>query len=391
MWVEATKKHKKGQLRGQDIESGSDPGEEDSEDNNNDDDKYDGSNEDLAVLGSLKNLSLKNDKEEAQESEEDDRKPAAKEDHPLALSAKDKKHAKVFEITPKQTAMLIDFIQFGRTVGNKTRYMIAFCLDLPPGVQINTVDAQIKNETSIEWSFDFLPGIFLGKIASNGSLKQDLGFQEVYQHALNAKAEGIKSNNGRVGVTIPHKLDNLPSERLISVAEGFVDPYTFDPPQDDDVCHICRLSFNQLDNTCASTIVFCFVLLEKQKTTSIRQNRYRYVEVTSPHVEAIPHGMAALIAATIDSPSSNLVCPAADATDTSADGVCNVSPRQSGASPRSQINAEVQPARAERQAVRTAAAAAVNVVEDVEDTTVPSIFNLFGSNANNNNRDRGCR
>lgn len=139
----------------------------------------------------------------------------------------------------------------------------------------------------------------------------------------------------------------------------------------------------QLDNTCSTTIVMVFILLERVKTTSVRQNRHRSIEISSPQVEALPEGVLQQIADLLDSPSSGLVRNHGDAMDTGGDGdgggggdgtARNVSQRCSATSPH--IADQLRQVQGRRRAAQSNAATAANVVPD-DTTNVPSLRSLF--------------
>lgn len=228
------------------------------------------------------------------------------------VSAADVKFSNATEYVPfgdGHIMRIIDFCQFGRTIGQgklaQTRDMMTIQITLPGGIQINSIDATIAGPRALKFLWDYHPALYMSSHCAFGSLKQDTAFVDAYQARLNREWKLLADNNsGRLGETYEYKLKELPSGKSISLHEGFINPFTFNTPQNSDPCLVNKLTFNVLDNTSPAVVISLFVLVERERTQSVRRNRHRHIEETSAEIESLPTSLLPEIARLLDSPDS---------------------------------------------------------------------------------------
>lgn len=274
-------------------------------------------NEDEAnLLGNLNGLNLNDDEEEEEESDEeyapdiDGHVSPIDEDNLKTPSKKDKSTKETFIYLFNSTFMRVfDFCQPGRTIGaddlTQTRDMITLSICLPGGAQINHAELEIVNNDTIKISWNYHPGSFIAEQVAVGALKQDKGYLDYLQRRLSKAWKDITDKNGRLGESEEYKLKDLPEGKKISQAEGFINPHTFLPPVGGDPIYVNVMRFNDLDNTTEAGFIVAYVLVEKDRTASIRRNRFRNCEVTRPQIESLPTAMLDEVAAAIAASTPN--------------------------------------------------------------------------------------
>lgn len=76
----------------------------------------------------------------------------------------------------------------------------------------------------------------------------------------------MKIKIGYIGVNHMYKLTKTLDDWKLSIAEGFINPNTFDPPDNIDHCQVTKLKFITLYHTCTAKVFIMFALLECIKT-----------------------------------------------------------------------------------------------------------------------------
>lgn len=112
--------------------------------------------------------------------------------------------------------------------------------------------------------------------------------------ARDTNLRGNVDKNGRLGDSYDYTLTDLPADKKISMLEGFVNPYTFANPRDDDPCYSNTLRFRGLDNTAEAATITVHLLVERERTQTVRRNRHRQSEITSPEIECLPTSLLPL-------------------------------------------------------------------------------------------------
>ena len=203
---------------------------------------------------------------------------------------------------------VVEFLQPGRTIGTgqlaQTRDMITVQLTLPGGVQVNTVEASIHSAHEIKFAWDYHPADFMANYQTPEGLRDDYGYLDFFQQKLNKEWKAIADQNGRLGESFVHKLKELPQGKKLSKVEGFINPHTFLPPGNDDPVTVNRMDFNVVDNTSPAVNVIVCVLIERERTQSVRRNRHRAVAITNPDIESLPTSLLPQLASLIDTPGS---------------------------------------------------------------------------------------
>ena len=287
--------HNDNRIGGQDINPGSDaeeylPDKAEEEEEEEEEDPEE-------LLRHLNSLHI----EEAAETPQRRDQPAAS-NTPAAVSALQRR---IITLANGQDMRVWDFCQLGRTVGaeefSQTRDMMTVQVSVPGGTQVNSLDVTIMNEPNkVKLSWDYHPGLFMAHVVAKGALKRDRPFLDSLQTKLNKESHAIIEKNGRLGESLEYTLTDVPSGKRISMLEGFINPFTFLPPEDSDCLSANKITFNQLDNTSNAVILSFHLLVEKERTQLVRRNRYRNVEETLPEIESLPLQLLLQLTAMLD-------------------------------------------------------------------------------------------
>ena len=292
-----------------------------------------------------------------------------------------------------------DFCQPGRTIGtgelSQTRDMLTVQATLPGGVQINSFDVTILGPKSVRFAWDYHPGQFIATVVAPEGMKRDAGYISALQRHLDKIAAKIVADNGRLGESCEYKLKSLPEGKTVSRLEGFINPHTFAPPQDSDPCMVKKLNFSPIDNTSAAALISVYLLVERELTTSVRRNRFRTAEITSPDVESLPIGMIPEMQRLFDAN--------APASPMSVDGGTNRRPADNAQQQGRRTSPRSGTARSPGAAASAAAADAANQQQELNvippgdtsrsprGTNVPSLADIMRGLANPGNTFHDAR
>ena len=140
--------------------------------------------------------------------------------------------------------------------------MVTVQIALLGGVQINSLDVTFVGPMSIKISWDYHPAAFIADLNATRNLANNTAHLHAHQEKFNKECKAFQDCTGGLGDSEICELAEVPAGEKVSVTEGFINPFAFLPPCNDDPLKVKTLNFNHIDNTSTAVNIGMCLLLE---------------------------------------------------------------------------------------------------------------------------------